>query len=59
MFHVDFTCHVVIPSVLRKGDTEQGSLWDRSRVAFSRYLSRTSPRWQHVADAYAQYSSAR
>lgn len=46
---VDFTCHVFLPSVLRKGDTTQLSLWDQGRVWMSLRLMSTSPRWQHLA----------
>jgi hypothetical protein len=46
---VDFTCHVFVPTLLRKGDTTQQSLWDRGRLALSQRLIATSPRWQHLA----------
>lgn len=41
----DFTCHVLLPSVLRSGDTTQLSLWDQGRVWLSMRLNLTSPRW--------------
>lgn len=44
----DFTCHVLVPSLLRKGDVTQESLWDRSRTLVARRLNATSPRWQTV-----------
>lgn len=43
---IDFTCHVLVPSLLRKGDTTQLSLWDQGRVFLSLRLMQTSPRWQ-------------
>jgi hypothetical protein len=43
---VDFTCHMLVPSLLRKGDTTQLSLWDQGRVFLSLRLMQTSPRWQ-------------
>lgn len=46
---VDFTCHMLIPSLLRKGDTTQLSLWDQGRLFVSLRLMSTSPRWQHLA----------
>lgn len=44
----DFTFHVLLPSVLRKGDTTQLSLWDQSRVWLSAQLNSTSPRWKNL-----------
>lgn len=49
---VDFTCHVLIPSLLRRGDTTQQGRWDRGRVTLGRRLLSTSPRWQHLVSAY-------
>jgi len=53
MFHVDYTVHMLIPSLLHSGDTTQQSRWDRGRVAVARRLVQTSPRWQHIADIIA------
>lgn len=47
---VDFTCHMLIPAILRSGDTTQQGRWDRGRLFLSRRLVATSPRWQHLAD---------
>lgn len=44
----DFTFHMLIPSLLRKGDTTQLSLWDQGRVWLSMRLVSTSPRWQFL-----------
>lgn len=41
----DFTFHVLLPSVLRSGDTSQLSMWDHGRLWLSLRLSLTSPRW--------------
>lgn len=46
---IDFTCHLLIPSLLRKGDTTQLSAWDHARLFLSLRLMRTSPRWQSLA----------
>lgn len=46
---VDFTCHLLIPAMLRKGDTTQLSAWDHARLFLSLRLMRTSPRWQWLA----------
>lgn len=46
----DFTCHVLLPSVLRKGDTSNLSLWDQGRVWLSMRLNSTSPRWKGLAN---------
>jgi len=43
---IDYTCHVLIPQLLRKGDTSQLSLWDQGRLFVSLKLNSTSPRWQ-------------
>lgn len=45
----DFTCHMLIPAVLRSGDVTQQSVWDRGRLFVSKRLMATSPRWQHLA----------
>lgn len=45
----DFTCHLLVPALLRKGDLAQRSAWDRGRLFVSERLNRTSPRWQHLA----------
>jgi hypothetical protein len=42
----DFTFHLLIPSLLRKGDTTQLSTWDQGRVWLSLRLNSTSPRWK-------------
>jgi hypothetical protein len=45
---IDFTCHLLIPSLLTKGDTTQLSTWDQCRVFLSLRLVSTSPRWQFL-----------
>lgn len=45
---VDFTCHLLIPEVLRKGDTSQEGAWDRARTLVASRLNLTSPRWKRV-----------
>lgn len=50
---VDFTVHMVLPAVLRSGDTSQLGLWDRGRLFLSQRLVSTSPRWQHLASEMA------
>lgn len=45
----DFTCHLLIPALLRKGDLAQQSAWDRGRLFVSQRLNQTSPRWQWLA----------
>jgi hypothetical protein len=45
---VDFTCHMLIPSLLRKGDTTNLSTWDHARLFLSLRLVSTSPRWQSL-----------
>jgi hypothetical protein len=45
---IDFTCHLLIPSLLRKGDTTNLSTWDHCRVFLSMRLVSTSPRWQFL-----------
>lgn len=42
----DFTCHLLVPSLLRKGDLSQQSAWDRGRLFVSQRLNATSPRWR-------------
>lgn len=42
----DFTCHLLIPTLLRKGDVSQQSAWDRRRLFVSQRLNQTSPRWR-------------
>jgi hypothetical protein len=46
--HIDFTCHLLVPAVLRSGDVSQQSVWDRGRLLVSQRLMATSPRWQHL-----------
>lgn len=46
---VDFTCHLLVPALLRKGDLAQQSAWDRGRLFVSQRLNQTSPRWQWLA----------
>ena len=46
---IDFTCHLLIPALLRKGNLAQQSAWDRGRLFVSECLNSTSPRWQHLA----------
>lgn len=43
---IDFTCHLLIPALLRKGNLAQQSAWDRGRLFLSLRLNQTSPRWQ-------------
>lgn len=45
----DFTCHLFVPALLRKGDTTNLSTWDHCRVWLSAQLNSTSPRWQHLS----------
>lgn len=49
---IDFTCHVFVPSMLRKGDLSQQSAWDRGRAWASVRLLSTSPRWQHLVNSF-------
>lgn len=42
----DFTCHLLIPALLRKGNLAQQSAWDRGRLFVSLRLNQTSPRWK-------------
>lgn len=44
----DFTFHLLVPSLLRKGDTTQLSTWDHGRLWLSDRLNRTSPRWKSL-----------
>lgn len=46
----DFTCHLLLPALLRKGDVTQQGWWDRGRVWVSTRLNRTSPRWKWLTD---------
>lgn len=46
---IDFTCHLFVPALLRKGDTTQLSAWDHARLFVSQRLMSTSPRWQWLA----------
>lgn len=48
---VDFTCHLLVPALLRSGDTTQLSLWDQGRVWLSLRLASTSPRWKWLTDS--------
>lgn len=50
---IDFTCHLLIPALLRKGDLAQRSAWDRGRLFLSQRLVSTSPRWQWLATEWA------
>lgn len=45
---LDFVVHLLVPEVLRKGDTSQQSLWDRSRTLLASRLRHTSPRWKRI-----------
>lgn len=47
---IDFTCHLLIPALLRKGNLAQQGAWDRGRLFVSRRLNMTSPRWQWLAN---------
>lgn len=47
---IDFTCHLFVPALLRKGDTTNLSTWDHCRVFLSACLNSTSPRWQHLTN---------
>lgn len=51
--HVDFTCHLLVPALLRKGNLAQQGCWDRARLLVSQRLNATSPRWQHLARGLA------
>lgn len=46
---IDFTCHLLIPTLLRKGDLAQRGAWDRGRLFLSHRLMATSPRWQWLS----------
>ena len=46
----DFTCHLLIPALLRKGNLAQQGAWDRGRLFVSQRLNSTSPRWQWLAN---------
>jgi hypothetical protein len=45
---IDFTCHLLVPALLTKGDVTQQSAWDRGRLFVSQRLMSTSPRWQKL-----------
>jgi hypothetical protein len=46
----DFTFHMLVPALLRKGDTTNLSTWDHGRLWLSARLNSTSPRWQHLVN---------